>query len=311
MANDFTHPGGGQRRPRAFPLPHAIVRAAADFGGRVQPNDRANVAIGQAVIALAAAHHVFVNASNNAVQKAIKSVTDNLRPHQLRDLGDTLPSSVLAEVARAAEEVIRSQTAPVNYSAASWGELIKLARAGDLDAQQALGWYHRNVLPGVAQTGSNSSDHGTSSATYLRELSGGSYGSLLKEGYSRAQLDQAMSYAQAVGWTDRDSIRMFADTGPAGGELAKKFEEARKRGDQDGMQRAKKEAKENEDGARTDKERKAWHRMGKEFESRNAATPSAKSEAAPERRDVAPDVKAAQKSLFDSLSKNPNSAPKP
>lgn len=183
------------------------------------------------------------------------------------------------------------------------GAVLKFA-----DALQRLAAGGQAAMFGRGGEGGDS-DRTASSAAYSRELSGGSYGALLKEGYSRAQLDQAMSYAQAVGWTDKDSIRMFADTGPAGGELAKKFEEARKRGDQDGMEQAKKKAKEHEDDAKTDKERKAWHRLGEKLDKANNLSMKSRPATAVERKDVAPDLKATQKSLFDSLAKKPGSTP--
>jgi hypothetical protein len=159
------------------------------------------------------------------------------------------------------------------------------------------------AMPGKGGEGGDG-DRTTSSAAYSRELSGGSYGALLKEGYSRAQLDQAMSYAQTVGWTDKDSIRMFADTGPAGGALAKTFEEARKRGDQDGMARAKQEAKEHEDNAKTDKERKGWHGLREKFDKLNAATPSTKIKTATEQAAPTAEETAQQRNILEGLRKN-------
>jgi hypothetical protein len=77
---------------------------------------------------------------------------------------------------------------------------------------------------------------------------GGAYSSLLKQGYRADQLNAVMPYARELGWTDKQSLRMLADTGPAGGELAKKFEDARKRGDKAGMDQADQEAKERAKG---------------------------------------------------------------
>jgi hypothetical protein len=121
-----------------------------------------------------------------------------------------------------------------------------------------------------------------------------------------------MSYAQAVGWTDKDSIRMFADTGPAGGELAKKFEEARKRGDQDGVARAKQEAKEHEDNAKTDKERKGWHGLREKFDKLDKLSAETKVPFSAEssRRDAAkPEGLAEAKAILDNLRKKRQAAP--
>jgi hypothetical protein len=184
------------------------------------------------------------------------------------------------------------------------GAVLKFA-----DALQRLAAGGQAAMFGRGGEGGDS-DRTASSAAYSRELSGGSYGALLKEGYSRAQLDQAMSYAQAVGWTDKDAIRMFAEIGPAGGELAKRFEAARKRGDQDDMAKAKKEAKEHEDNAKTDKERKEWHRLNDRFEKLDKASPTpvvGKNDRVT--RDLAkPEELEAAKSVLDQLRKKRQAA---
>ena len=100
----------------------------------------------------------------------------------------------------------------------------------------------------------------------------GAYSSLLKEGYKAAELKAVMPYAKELGWTDRQSLRILADTGPAGGEVAKEFENARKRGDKAGMEKARQKAEENKNNAKTDKERRGWEGLGKKFDSLNKNT---------------------------------------
>lgn len=115
---------------------------------------------------------------------------------------------------------------------------------------------------------------------------GGAYSSLLKQGYHTDQLNAVMPYARELGWTDKQSLRMLADTGPAGGELAKKFEDARKRGDKAGMDQARQEAREKAKSAKTEKERKGWQGLQKKFEGINKS--SAKNRLATEAENASP-----------------------
>jgi hypothetical protein len=129
------------------------------------------------------------------------------------------------------------------------------------------------------------------------------YNSLLREGYRSDQLNQAMHYAKELGWHDRQSLRNLADTGPAGGELAKKFEDARKRGDKAEMDKIRQEAGEKEKTAKTGKERRGWKGLGEKFEKLDAATPQNKVQTESEQTKANPQTANDQKALLEALRK--------
>ena len=106
---------------------------------------------------------------------------------------------------------------------------------------------------------------GSASAGPMSAALGASYNALLKEGYKAAELKAILPYAKELGWTDRTHMRALADTGPEGGELAKKFEAAKKRGDKPGMQAAIEEAKKRAKEEKTAKKRRGYNSMQKIF----------------------------------------------
>ena len=157
--------------------------------------------------------------------------------------------------------------------------------------------------------GAGSASHGrrATSEAYAREIGGNAYGALLKEGFRASELNAIMPYARELGWTDRNSLRILAGTGPTGAEVAKEFEDARKRGDAAGMAAARKKAEEHEKSATTDKARKGWKGMIKKFDTlnKNSNTAEASSSAAERNRRLTADSTDAnaKRSILDQLRK--------
>ena len=148
------------------------------------------------------------------------------------------------------------------------------------------------------------SRRGTSSDAYAREIGGNAgYNALLKEGYRAAELNAVMPYARELGWTDRNSLRMLADTGPKGGEVAKEFEAARKRNDKEGMARARQKAEESAEHATTDKEKRGWKGMIQKFDKLNKPTPDAKTQTGADRANVSAETEQQRKAIFEALKK--------
>ncbi len=102
-----------------------------------------------------------------------------------------------------------------------------------------------------------------------------SYNSLLKEGYKAAELKAIMPYARELGWHDKQAVRALADTGPEGGELAKRWNNAKKRGDKEGMRAAEDEAKRRAKEGKTPRERRGYEWMQKKFQKSKLSTEAA------------------------------------
>jgi hypothetical protein len=154
------------------------------------------------------------------------------------------------------------------------------------------------------------SRRGASSDAYAREIGGNAgYNALLKEGYRAAELNAVMPYARDLGWTDRNSLRMLADTGPKGGEVAKEFEAARKRNDKEGMARARQKAEENGEHATTDKEKRGWKGVIQKFDKLDKPSADNKIQSNASRSNVSAETANDQKALMEALRKRRAAAP--
>ena len=161
-------------------------------------------------------------------------------------------------------EVMKAGGNPFNNA-----DMLNLATKLGMGTHAALGGREAAMADGSGRRASSDS--------YAREIGGNAvYNALLKEGYKASELNAVMPYARELGWTDRHSLRILADTGPIGGEVAKEFEQARKRSDKEGMERARKKAEENEKVATTAREKKGWKGMIQKFDKWNKTRPSAR-----------------------------------
>lgn len=203
---------------------------AKDISG--PPDDKAKVESGVRAAAIAAARGVPLG--EYVLSKIVAEASD-----------PSLNEAERASRAASLGEHYAASEKPLNHLAATQGEIDRNAAAARFATQRGgLEEFAKARREKGGSEGTIESRDPRSSGDYDK-IAGGNidravYKSLLAEGITPQQMRYAVPFAQALGWTDKDSVRNLANAGREFSSAVVQYDKARKNGDTAGMNNAEK-----------------------------------------------------------------------